>query len=85
MSIIKKTLREYKYNEIKKKHDKYFVTYHPINRKTQKFASLSITFTELVDIKEIANIMEEELDKWMSKFPLPLKLTLLMKKEILYL
>jgi len=67
------TLRKYIYNDVKKKYDKYFVTYHPINRETQKFASLSITFTELVDIKEIANIMEEELDKWMSKFPLPLK------------
>lgn len=72
MPIIKDTLREYRYNEVKKKHDKYFVTYHPINRKKEKFASLNIIFTQLVNIKEIANIMEMEFDKWISKYPLPI-------------
>lgn len=75
MPIIKNTLREYRYNEVKKKHDKYFVTYHPINRKKDEFAILSITFTQIADDKKVANIMEEELDKWISEYPLPIMVT----------
>lgn len=75
MSVIKRTFRKYKYNEVRKKHDKYFVTYYPINRKKEKFASLHITFTQLVDSKEATNIMEKEFDKWISQYPLPIMVT----------
>lgn len=72
MSIIKNTLREYIYNDIKKKYDKYFVIYYPINLKNEKIAKLEIVFTELVDNNEVINVMEEEFDKWISKYPLPI-------------
>ena len=75
MSIIKNIHREYKYDEIRKKHDKYFVIYYPVNRKKEKFASLHIIFTQLVDNKEATNIMEKELDKWISQYPLPIMVT----------
>lgn len=75
MSNIKNIYRIYIYDEIEKKHDKYFVTYRPINSKKDEFAILSIIFPQLVDNKEIANIMEEELHIWISKYPLPIMVT----------
>lgn len=75
MSVMKNIYREKIFNDIKKNHDKYFVTYRPINSTKDEFAILSIIFIQLVDNKEIASIMEEELHIWISKYPLPIMVT----------
>ena len=75
MSHIKKIWRVYIWDEIKEKRDKYFVIYYPINLKKEKFAKLNLVFTEKVNVKEVVQIMEKELNIWISKFSLPLMVT----------
>ena len=81
MSAIKRIWREYIRDEIKEKNDKYFVTYHPINLKNDKFATLHIIFTKPIEINEIAEVMEEELDIWLLRYSLPIMVISFDEKE----
>jgi hypothetical protein len=86
MSTIQNIWREYIYDKIKENRNKYFVEYSPINLKSNYFAELNIVFTTDMGKKQIISIMKNELELWISRFPLPIKVSAFNEKgDLIYL
>lgn len=86
MSIIQNIWREHIYDKIKENRNKYFVEYSPINLKSSYFAELNIVFTTDMEKQQIISIMENELELWISKFQLPIKVSAFNGKgDLIYL
>ena len=60
------------WEEVKEVRDKYFVIYKPINYRNSNIAHLQLIFTESKTTEEVAVLMENELELWISRFPLPI-------------
>ncbi|OIJ14249.1 hypothetical protein BKP35_07040 [Anaerobacillus arseniciselenatis] len=72
MSHIKKIWREKIYQNVEVQHKNYQVTYCPIKLKSEFFATLQLVFKGKPKADRVAETMEKELEKWVTKFPLPL-------------
>lgn len=64
--------RENIWEEVKEVRDKYFVIYEPINYQNSNIAHLQLIFTGSITTEEVAVLMENELELWISRFPLPI-------------
>jgi hypothetical protein len=56
---------------LKEDRGNYFVEYYPL-KSNSFFASLSLVFLCSIDANTVANIMENELHTWLSRFPIPI-------------
>ena len=70
---------EIRFEAITKKEDGYFVEYKPPLQ--SNFACLSIIIIREFNNKQLVIIAEKELERWLSKYPIPIRLTLLDNKD----
>ena len=49
----------------------YFVEYSPPHH-GYRFASLHLTYTEKIELNEVAKALEEEASQWLKKYPVPI-------------
>jgi len=67
--------RERIYCDITEQRNSYQVTYFPINLKNSNFATLYLTFENILDLEEITKLMELEFYLWLNKFSAPIMVT----------
>lgn len=67
--------RERIYCDITEQRNSYQVTYLPINLKNRNFATLYLTFENILNLEEIVKLMEFEFYLWLKKFPVPIMVT----------
>lgn len=58
-----------KYDTIKEDRGDYYIEYIPLFR--QSYAFLNLIFLHEYETAKVADIMEQELDTWLSRFPIP--------------
>lgn len=62
------------FQPIKKDRGSYFVHYTPA-RPSEYFASLALVFLERIETARVAQLMEQECDAWIKRYPVPLMVT----------
>lgn len=71
MKTQKEVWRNLKWDKIKESREKYHVIYEPIRKVGVNYASLDLYFLSNSTNEEIANLMENELEIWINKYPVP--------------
>lgn len=71
MKSQKEVWRNLKWDKVKESREKYYVIYKPIRKVGVNYASLDLYFISNFKNEEIANVMENELEIWINRYPVP--------------